>query len=160
VTAPLAPLDLLLAGLLVTACVTDLRSRRIPNVLTLPVLFGGILLAPLRMAAWEGLAGAFAALVVAFPGWRFGGAMRAGDVKLLMAAGALLGLQGSLRATVFTYVLALPFGLLVLAVRGRLSNLWNVWVRGERQELTLVAFAPVIAVAVLLARLQPWPVLW
>ena len=157
---PPGPLDVLLLGLLLGACVTDLRTRRIPNVLTLPVVLGGIALAPLRMAWWEGFAGVVAALALAFPGWRFGGAMRAGDVKLLMAAGGLLGAQGSLRLVLFTYVLALPYGLVVLAVRGRLSNVWRVWAGGEREDLTLAAFAPVIAAAALLARLQPWPVLW
>jgi Flp pilus assembly protein protease CpaA len=117
-------------------------------------------LAPLRMAWWQGVAGVAVALLLAFPGWRFGGAMRAGDVKLLLAAGGLLGLQGSIRAVAFVYVLALPFGIAVLAVRGRLSRLWAFWVRGERDEPTKVAFAPVIALAVLLARLQPWPELW
>ncbi len=159
-TRPLGPVDGILLALLIAACTTDLRSRRIPNALTFPILGLGVLMAPLHLSWWEGLAGALVAFGLAVPGWRFGGAMRAGDVKLLMAAGALLGVQGSLRATVFTYLLALPFGLVVLAVKGRLSNLWNVWVKGERDQLTLVAFAPVIAFAVAMARLQPWPVLW
>ena len=155
---PLGPRDAALAVLLVAACATDLRARRIPNVLTLPAMALGAGVAPLYdVQWWQGLAGIGIAFVAAFPAWRFGGALRAGDVKLLMAAGSLVGWQIALRATLFSYALAVPFGLLVLAYRGRLGNLWRFWVRGERTEVTLVAFAPVIVAAVLLARLQPWP---
>jgi Flp pilus assembly protein protease CpaA len=155
---PLGPRDAALAVLLVAACATDLRARRIPNVLTLPAMALGAGVAPLYDAQWwQGIAGILVAFAAAFPGWRFGGAMRAGDVKLLMAAGSFVGWETALRASLFSYALALPFGLLVLAVRGRLGNLWRFWVKGERQEVTLVAFAPVIVAAVTLARLQPWP---
>ncbi len=155
--APLGPADAVLIGVLVAACVTDLRARRIPNLLTLPAMALGIVDGVRVGVWWHGLAGVLVALLLAAPAWRFGGAMRAGDVKLLMVAGAFLGWQGAVRGTVFTYLLAFPFGVAVLAWRGRLSNLWRVWVRGEREELTHVAFAPVIAVAVVMARVQPWP---
>lgn len=155
---PLGPQDAALAVLLAAACVTDLRARRIPNVLTLPAMALGAGVAPLYdVRWWQGIAGILVAFAAAFPGWRFGGALRAGDVKLLMAAGSLVGWEIALRGTLFSYALALPFGILVLALRGRLGNLWRFWVKGERTEVTLVAFAPVIVCAVLLARLQPWP---
>jgi prepilin peptidase CpaA len=155
--APLGPADVVLAGVLVAACATDLRTRRIPNVLTLPAIVLGVVDGVRVTTWWHGLAGVLVAFLLAAPAWRMGGAMRAGDVKLLMAAGAFLGWQGALRGTVFTYLLAFPFGVAVLAWRGRLSNLWRVWAHGEREELTHVAFAPVIALAVVLARCQPWP---
>lgn len=74
------------------ACVTDLRARRIPNLLTFPAALAGL--------AWHA-AGGFSAL-----GWALGGlavglllffplfllrGMGAGDVKLLAALGAWLG---------------------------------------------------------------------
>jgi hypothetical protein len=57
-------------------------------------------------------------------------------------------------------LVALPFGLVVLAVKGRLGRLWRFYAHGERSDPTLVAYAPMIAFSVVLARLQPWPDLW
>lgn len=159
--APLGPNDAVLAGLLVGAVWTDMHTQKIRNVLTFPVMLAGVLGAPMVLPAWWwGAAGVLAAFALGAPGWRFGGAMRAGDVKLLMAAGALTGPEVAARAVLFAYALALPFGLVVLAVKGRLRRLWTFWVKGERDEPTLIAYAPMIALSVLLARLQPWPDLW
>ncbi len=158
---PLGPNDAVLGVLLAGACWTDVRTQRIRNVLTFPMMLAGVLTAPFALPGWWwGLGGLLAAFALAVPGWRFGGAIRAGDVKLLMAAGALTGPETAVRAVLFAYMLALPFGVAVLAVRGRLGRLWDFWARGERDTPTLVAYAPVIAVSVLLARLQPWPDLW
>ena len=73
--------------------VTDLRSRRIPNWLTLPVFLGGVLYA-FTSAGWSGLGDSIAAaallmlpFVVLFA---LGGG--AGDAKLMAAIGAWLGL--------------------------------------------------------------------
>ena len=81
---------LVLAGL---ACVTDLRTRRIPNVLT----FGAPLLAVGFSAVTDGWAGVGSALA----GWTVGCALflpmfalrilGSGDVKFLAALGAWLG---------------------------------------------------------------------
>lgn len=157
----MTPPDVVLAVLLVGCVVTDLLTQKIKNVLTFPVMLTGIAMAPLfAVHWWDGLAGLFAALLLAIPGWWFGGAIRAGDVKMLAAAGSLMGPEAALRAVVFTYVLAFPFGLVVLAMRGRLKNLWRFWVKGDRTNPTLVAYAPMIAIAVGFARIQPWPNLW
>ena len=75
------------------ACVTDLRSRRIPNVLT----FGGAVAALL----YHGVTGGVEGLAAAGAGWLAGvalfflpfalGGMGGGDVKLVAALGAWLG---------------------------------------------------------------------
>ena len=77
----------------VAACVTDYRSRRIPNVLT----FGASLAAVLFFWFTAGLAG----IVTSAEGWIVGcllflpwfalGGMGGGDVKLLAALGAWAG---------------------------------------------------------------------
>jgi prepilin peptidase CpaA len=76
-----------------TACVTDLRSRRIPNVLTFgasaaAVLFLGV------SAGWAGVLWSLEGWAVGclfFLPWFLLGGMGAGDVKLLAALGAWVG---------------------------------------------------------------------
>ena len=92
----------------------DLRTRRIPNGLTLPVLVGALCLHS-ALHAGQGLllslAGAAAAGALLVPGYvlRFTGA---GDVKLLMAVGALLSFPAALVAGLLSLVVG---GLLGLA---------------------------------------------
>lgn len=73
----------------------DVRTRRIPNRLTLAGLALGLLLrVPLGLeAGLLGLAGAGLALLVAFPLFALGG-IGGGDAKLLVVAGAFLGPEG------------------------------------------------------------------
>ena len=124
------------------ACVTDLRSRRIPNVLT----FGAALSALIYQVVVAGWMGAQSALF----GWLVGtalflpffllGGMGAGDVKLVAALGAWLGPRMVVQVGVYTLiaggllavVVALTHGYLRTAVR----NVWTVvcqwWLTGIR----------------------------
>lgn len=85
--------DVLLGGLLVTALVFDLRTRRIPNGLTLSAAAGGIFYHTLTgglsgtLFSLQGLAVGLALLSIPFILGGLGG----GDVKLLGAVGALKG---------------------------------------------------------------------
>ena len=88
----------------VVASISDLRSFRIPNGLTFPLIVSGIVyhaivggLAGLQPS----LLGAFAGFAVLFPLYLMGG-MGAGDVKLLAGVGAWLGLP----ATVCVFCIA------------------------------------------------------
>jgi prepilin peptidase CpaA len=124
------------------ACVTDVQSRRIPNVLT----FGAAVAALLFHAIADGRAGAGMAVA----GWVVGvaiflpffllGGMGAGDVKLLAALGAWLGprdafwlaIYASLAGGVMAIIVALGRGYLRTAVRnvGTLVRYW--WLVGPR----------------------------
>jgi Flp pilus assembly protein protease CpaA len=81
-------------GASLVAAVTDAGSRRIPNVLTMPVLLGGLVWA-LVMSGGMGLASSLAAVIIlALPYvllFVFAGG-GAGDAKLMGALGAWLGL--------------------------------------------------------------------
>jgi prepilin peptidase CpaA len=115
----------------VTSCAWDLRTRRIPNALTL----GGALAAfafAFGQNGMSGLAWSAAAWLTAtalfFPLFALGG-LGAGDVKLLGALGAWLGgVASSLYLACFT---ALAGGVMALAVmlarRYLREGLWNVW---------------------------------
>jgi prepilin peptidase CpaA len=75
------------------ACVTDLRSRRIPNALTIGAAVAGLI----THAAIGGVSGGmtsvagFAVGMILFLPFFLLGGMGAGDVKLLAALGAWLG---------------------------------------------------------------------
>ena len=143
------------AALVGVALVTDLTRSRVPNLLT----FGGMALAlGVGLAggtALEALSGIGLALALMLPGWLLGGAIRAGDAKLLMAVGGFWGVSLAFRACVLTYVLSLPVAVAVLVWNGRF-NWAHIWRRIRHQEgpLTRVPWVPVVATAILLARLS------
>lgn len=100
----------------VTACVWDLSTRRVPNVLTF-----GSAGAAVAFALWQhgvaamgwSLAGWLTAIALFFPFFALGG-LGAGDVKLLGALGAWLGgVSASLYLACFT---ALAGGVMALVV--------------------------------------------
>ena len=118
------------AVVLVAACVTDFRSQRIPNLVTLPAAVAALLYHAITggwtAAGWS-LAGWFVGAALFFPIFALRG-MGAGDVKLLAAIGAWLG-----PGPVFTTALATSVagGVLGVAValghgylRKAIANLW------------------------------------
>lgn len=117
-------------GVAVVAVLWDLRTRRIPNVLT----FGAAILAVLAHAYLEGLAAGGWALV----GWVVGvafffpifalGGMGAGDVKLIGALGAWLGPAAAVWVALFSLVAGGVLGLAVALGYGYLTEaLTNIW---------------------------------
>jgi prepilin peptidase CpaA len=135
--------------LVALACISDLRTRRIPNVLTFSAvaiaLVFHLLTGGWSAAGWS-IAGCFLGALLFFPMFALRG-MGAGDVKLLAAVGAWLGpgpvamaaLATSIAGGVIALVVALGHGYLKVACR----NLWMLlthWrVMGVRpvDELTL-----------------------
>ena len=104
------------------ACVTDLRTKRIPNVLT----FGAALAGLAAHTALEGSAGAltaaggwFAGLVIFIPFFALGG-MGGGDVKLLAALGAWLGPYETLYLALYSGVAGGVLAVAMALARGYL----------------------------------------
>jgi prepilin peptidase CpaA len=115
-----------LAALLVAciACVWDLRTRRIPNVLTL----GAAALAIAVHVADAGVSG----VMTSVGGWLVGmavlftmyalGGMGAGDVKLLGALGAWLGPIDAIWLALYTGIAGGVIALVVATMRGYLRQ--------------------------------------
>lgn len=112
---------LILVGALVAAVWTDVRARRIPNVLT-----GALVVAGLAASAAgcnpSGLGGALVAVLVALCVWvplYLLGMLGAGDVKLFAASAAWL-----------TPLLVLRASALAAVVGGVLGAVWMMYARG------------------------------
>ncbi|MCA1645318.1 MAG: prepilin peptidase [Chloroflexi bacterium] len=105
------------------ALVTDLRSRRIPNWLTVTAFLAGVVLNLIAsgtqggLSALEGAALGFG-LLIPFYLLRV---MGAGDVKLLAACGALLGPENLLAAAAAAALVGGILSLVILARTGTLS---------------------------------------
>jgi prepilin peptidase CpaA len=129
---------LAIAGL---ACVTDLRSARIPNLLTFSALALGLLfhgLAPSGSGVQAALVGLLAGLLVFFPFFALG-AMGAGDVKLMAALGAWLGWQPAIQVALYG---AVAGGVLALALA-----MWRGYLRtAMRNILALVRYWAVVGI--------------
>jgi prepilin peptidase CpaA len=124
------PTDICVAVLVLIAGVSDIRSRRIPNWLTLSGVCAGLAL----NAATAGLAGFRLSAMGMLLG--FGAylalyslrAMGAGDVKLMAAVGAIVGPAGWISVFVATAIAAglLSLGLVIIKRRLR-ETLWNAF---------------------------------
>lgn len=118
------------------ACVTDIRSRRIPNVLTFGAGVAGLLFHLAtggRDAGFDSAMGYLAGTALFLPFFVLGG-MGAGDIKLLAALGAWmgpynvlwLGLYASIAGGLFAVIVGLSSGYLRTAV-GNVLNLVRFW---------------------------------
>jgi prepilin peptidase CpaA len=116
----------------IVASVYDIRTRRVPNLLTFGV--AAVALAyyfAVGGVSWLGWSagGWLMAVALFFPFFALGG-LGAGDVKLLGAFGAWLGPAGAVYLAFFTGLAGGVMALLVVLARGRVartfSNLWTL----------------------------------
>jgi prepilin peptidase CpaA len=123
-------INVTLLALIVTAGVYDVLYRRIPNWLTLSGVLAGLALNTFIYQGWPGLELSLFGLAVGF-GAYFAlyslRAMGAGDVKLMAAIGALVGVRDWFGIFVITAIVGGFAALAVLALRGHIrKTLWNV----------------------------------
>jgi Flp pilus assembly protein protease CpaA len=166
----LTPAEWIAAAGLLVASYTDAREQKIYNWLTFPLMVVGLAVnATIGQGLVFSLIGLLAAFALHFTLFAVG-VERAGDSKLAMGLGALVGWSLMLETTVWTLLLLLPIGIAVLAIRGRLGNLKTVAhhvaarAQGidvkEPPPLTLMAFGPTMACAAVVARTTDWLLLW
>jgi prepilin peptidase CpaA len=110
----------------ITAVVTDVRSLKIYNWLTLPALASGLIW-QVATRGFDGLLDgvtgvlvAFAVLLIPF----VTGAMGAGDVKLMSALGAWVGVSFASQIVLVACLLTGAASLIVLLRRGGLQSAW------------------------------------
>jgi prepilin peptidase CpaA len=162
---PLALLPALVAfSAAALASVTDIRSFRVPNWLSLPLLVSGGL--------YHGLTDGWAALLGSVLGMLFGGGILlllhlrggvgGGDVKLMAGVGAWLGVPGTVHAFIAMGLAAGLYALVLLLLAGgtrRIGSVLRPLADAERVERQvkqpghrrLVPLAPMIALGVLAA---------
>jgi prepilin peptidase CpaA len=161
------PAFIALAAGALTATIVDIRSRRIPNVLTGSMAAVGVGLAASGLSGISvgaSVAGMVIGLLLMLPGHALG-ATGAGDVKLMAAVGAVIGIHVIVNAFLFT---ALAGGILAVAVavrRRRLGATLSGTTRliasptGAREEIrgaakaSRFAYGPAIAIGSLMAAL-------
>jgi prepilin peptidase CpaA len=151
------------------ATVTDLHSRRIPNWIVFPLLFGGIavsIFGDTSVTFGQSMAGFSVGLGIAGALWWLGG-LGAGDMKLVAAIGAWIGpdqllvalLVTGLFGGVMAVLWALCYRRLIECVRGtgELFSTWRTGIRPQAQ-FTLanpaklkMPYAPAIAVGTILS---------
>lgn len=121
-----APLWVAVPVIVLVAMATraDVRTRKIPNLLTGPAFVLGILVHLFlhgTAGAGNALLGAVVAGAILLPGWLMG-YTGAGDVKLMAAVGAWLGYPGGLAAALATLIAGGVIAVFVAARRGMLKR--------------------------------------
>lgn len=127
-------LDFALLALVAGAAILDLRTRRIPNVLTVPALALALVLRGITGVDpfLGGLMAAGLAFLLCLPVFALGG-LGGGDVKLLTAVGAFLGMDRLWGALAVTAIAGGVFALVTILLRRRLKETaWNFFMISKK----------------------------
>jgi prepilin peptidase CpaA len=120
----LFPARVLLIAIVLVAAVCDIRSRKIPNWLTLPGVLAGLAVNGI-MSGWPGLKTSAMGLGLAF-GLYFVlyalRAMGAGDVKLMAAVGSIVGPWPWMQIFVASAIAGGVSAIILMAVKGKMRE--------------------------------------
>ena len=119
------PLAIVLVAALIAA-VTDVWKFKVYNILTVPVLISGLLFQSVfggLAGLTQGLMGVLFGLFALIPFYVMGG-MGAGDVKLMAAVGAWLGMPLTFHIFIASSLTAGVYAVLLLVFGGGLSETW------------------------------------
>ena len=159
---PALLIDGLLLAILAVAVVTDLRSRRIRNRLTYPAMATGLVVNAVA-GGWPGLSasalGWLTALGIMLVPFVMGG-MGAGDVKLMLAIGALKGPHFVVLVALYGAVVGGALALYYLVRERRVTSTlryvaygWFWALRGNGPRAGTIPYAPAIAGGAIIALL-------
>jgi prepilin peptidase CpaA len=125
---------LVLAALLIVAVYVEMKERRIPNWLTLSGMGLGLLIGYLHgtTAFWSSLGGLAIGFGFLFLFYVFGG-IGGGDVKLMGAAGALLGVELVKPALFYTAAIGALMAIIIIIWR---KDFWACCAKGMRDLVT------------------------
>jgi Flp pilus assembly protein protease CpaA len=106
--------------------ITDIRKGLIPNILTIPLFFGGLIWATFQ-GGFSGLGFAFAgSIILALPYiilfLAAGGG--AGDAKMMGAIGAWVGFEQGIMVLLFVAIASIFFGILTAFFKKRLKEVF------------------------------------
>jgi prepilin peptidase CpaA len=116
---------IVLCILLAAACVSDLRTRRIPNLLVLVTAISGVIFSAVTKSFAIGLTQAGAGLLTGLAIWIPFYALRmlgAGDVKLFAAAATFLGARSAVDAAVYTALYGGALALLYMVLHSGFTS--------------------------------------
>jgi prepilin peptidase CpaA len=108
----------------ILACITDLRSTRIPNILTFSAIVAGIgfhAWTPVGHGWQTAVLGMLVGLLVFFPFFALG-ALGAGDVKLMAALGTWVGWHGAIDVALYGAVAGGVLAVIVASWHGYLGR--------------------------------------
>lgn len=117
----------ILIAILAASLVCDLRSRTIPNLITIPAMVLGIIINIMKnqvegiKLSFFGILISFLILIIPF----YIGGLGGGDVKLMMAVGALMGPWFALNALIYTAVAGALMALGIIIYQKKLGKCFS-----------------------------------